>query len=252
MNDLQPWDIITGDCVTELARLKKRAVLAFADPPYNLGLDYGDTTDDRRPRPEFIQWCRNWMSECYINLQDFGSMWLLINHENAADLEIASRDIGFTVANYITWYESFGVNCKNKFTRSSRRLFHCVKDVDHYIFNREAVTRPSARQTVYHDKRANPEGRLWDDVWGVHEAIPRLCGTHQERLPGFPTQLPVKLLLPVVGCASNPGDLVIDLFSGSATTGVACLRLRRKYIGIEIAPPYAERSRQRLAAYHPE
>jgi hypothetical protein len=72
VNDLQPWDIITGDCVTELARLtgqKKRAVLAFADPPYNLGLDYGDTTDDRRPRPEFIQWCRHWVSECYLNLQ---------------------------------------------------------------------------------------------------------------------------------------------------------------------------------------
>src|SRR5262249_42085709 len=94
------------------------------------------------------------------------------------------------------------------------------------------------RQTTYLDKRANPAGKNWDDVWGVTRkdgsgAIPRVCGTHKERIPGFPTQLPLALLRPIIGCASNPGDLVIDPFCGSATTAVAAVELGRSFIGIE-------------------
>lgn len=247
---MKNFDIIHGDCLPELINLSRngvRATLIFADPPYNLGLDYGSTTNDKMSRGDYTRWCRKWISECYFNLLDHGSLWLLINHENAADLEIQARDIGFTVANYITWYESFGVNRSNGFTRSSRRLFHLIKDPKNYIFNKEYITRPSARQEIYNDKRANPAGRIWDDVWGINPEIPRVCGTHAERIPGFPTQLPLKLLYPIIFCASNQGDLVIDPFSGSGTTGEACVILNRKYIGIEINPDYSELSRDRLA-----
>lgn len=243
-------EIICGDCITELARLTRdriKATLIFADSPYNIGVNYGETTDDHQSEYNFVAWCNRWISECYVNLQDYGSLWLLINHENAANLEIVMRETGFTIANYITWYESFGVNNKNKFTRSSRRLFHAVKDPKNYIFNKKSVTRPSARQEIYQDKRANPEGRLWDDVWGINPEIPRVCGTHKERELGFPTQLPLKLLYPIVACASNRGDLVLDPFSGSGTTGVACIELNRRYIGIEISPVYVEKSRERLS-----
>jgi site-specific DNA-methyltransferase (adenine-specific) len=229
-----------------LTRKQIKATLIHADPPYNIGVDYGNTTDDNRPRDQFVKWCRQWIGECHINLIDNGSLWLLISHEYAADLEMVMRDTGFTIANYITWYETFGVNCVNKFARSSRRLFHAVKDPDNYIFNRGPVIRPSARQEVYRDKRANPAGRLWDDVWGINPPIPRVCGTHDEREPGFPTQLPLKLLETIIGVASDPLDLVIDPFSGSATTGAACIKLRRHYIGIEISPEYIAWSQTRL------
>jgi site-specific DNA-methyltransferase (adenine-specific) len=97
--------------------------------------------------------------------------------------------------------------------------------------------------TKYRDQRANPLGKILDDVW---LDIPRLAGTHRERIPGFPTQLPVKLLHRIVGCASEPGDLVIDPFCGSGTTGVACQELHRRFCGIEASEEYAERARTRL------
>jgi hypothetical protein len=79
-----------------------------------------------------------------------------------------------------------------------------------------------------------------------------LVGTAQERIPGFPTQLPLDLLLPIVGCASEPGDRVLDPFAGSGTSGHAALQLGRKYIGIEKNEEFAELCRARLAGVVPE
>jgi site-specific DNA-methyltransferase (adenine-specific) len=121
-----------------------------------------------------------------------------------------------------------------------------VKDPKNFVFHREPVTRPSARQTIYNDKRANPAGRIWDDCWGVNPPIPRVCGTFHERLEGFPTQLPLALLRPIIGCASNIGDFVVDPFSGSATTGAACIELGRRFLGIERNAEFVKRSRERL------
>jgi site-specific DNA-methyltransferase (adenine-specific) len=101
---------------------------------------------------------------------------------------------------------------------------------------------PSARLAVYNDRRANPRGRVPSNVW----RISRVCGTYNERLPGFPTHLPLELLRRVVRTASDPGDLVVDPFSGSATTGVACVESGRRYLGIELREPFAEASRRRL------
>jgi site-specific DNA-methyltransferase (adenine-specific) len=128
------------------------------------------------------------------------------------------------------------------------------------VFHRKPVGRPSDRQVKYNDKRANPDGRIWDDLWGVNPEIswidsecwgvdppiPRVCGTFKERLKWAPTQLPIKLLLPIVGCSSDPGDLILDPFSGSGTTGVAAIKLGRRYLGIEQNPDFARLSRDRL------
>jgi site-specific DNA-methyltransferase (adenine-specific) len=123
-----------------------------------------------------------------------------------------------------------------------------VKDPERFVFHESAVLRLSDRQVKYADRRAHPGGKLWDSVWGINPPIPRLVANSHERLPGFPTQLPLALLNAVVGCASDPGDLVCDPFSGSATTGEAAIRLGRRYLGFEQSPVFAERSRQRLQA----
>jgi hypothetical protein len=140
----------------------------------------------------------------------------------------------FHVRDVVTWYETFGVNnsAGNKFNATSRRLLPAVKDPDRFVFHASAVTRPSDRQEKYDDRRASPGGKIWDDVW----EIPRLVGTAKERLPGFPTQLPLALLRPIIACCSDPGALVIDPFSGSGTTGAACVELGRRYLGFEQNP----------------
>ncbi len=227
----EPPRLIHGDCLEYLNRAKVGTPrLIFADPPYNIGVDYGDGVKaDSLPDKEFVDWCRQWASLCHGILADDGSMWVLIGDEYADYLGLALRKVGFHRRAWIKWYETFGVNCSNNFNRTSRHLFYCVKNPKHFVFHPDAVSRPSDRQTKYNDKRAAEGGKIWDDVWQVS----RLTGTCDERIPDFPTQLPLDLLRPIVGCSSDPGDLVLDPFCGSATTGVASLELGRRFTGIE-------------------
>jgi site-specific DNA-methyltransferase (adenine-specific) len=240
--------VITGDCLTELPRLPAGSVrLAFADPPYNIGVNYGEgTRADQLPRPEYLQWCRSWMQAVARLLTPDGSCWVLINDESAARFQVMLEEVGLSLRQWLIWYESFGVNNANGFNRTHRHLFWTVKDPRKFVFNSEAVNRPSDRQAKYDDRRADPAGKTWDSVWGINPPVPRLTGTCAERVPEFPTQLPLALLRPIVGCASDAGDLVLDPFSGSGTTGVACRELGRRYIGIERSARYADLSRQRL------
>jgi DNA modification methylase len=96
--------------------------------------------------------------------------------------------------------------------------------------------------TKYNDKRADPGGKRWDDVW----IIPRLVGNAKERLPSVPTQLPLALMRPIIRCATNIGDLVLDPFAGSATTGVAAVEAGRRFIGIEQQSRFVELADVRL------
>jgi DNA modification methylase len=249
------WEIVEGDCRERLAAIDPGSVrLLFADPPYNIGIDYGDHLDDARPDQEFIDWSREWIFAAAKTLAPDGSMWVLINDEWADIYGCLLRDADLHRRAWIKWYESFGVNNANNFNRTSRHLFYCVKDPKRFVFNRDAVTRPSDRQLKYGDKRADPGGKVWDDVWGIpwddrgNGAIPRLVGNAEERLPDFPTQLPLALLEPIIKCASETGDLVVDPFNGSGTAGVAAIRHGRRYLGIELSANFARMARLRLTA----
>jgi len=240
------WEVRTGDCLAELNHIEPGSVrLIFADSPYNIGIDYGSGVDaDQRSDAEFLDWCRQWMEACAKLLTDDGSMWVMINDEYADHFGILLREAGLHRRSWIKWYETFGINCTNNFNRCSRHIFYMVNDQKNFVFNDEAVRRPSARITDYNDARADPAGKLWDNVW----QIPRLVGTSSERLPDFPTQLPLALVQPIVECASNPRDLVMDPFSGSGTTGAAAVATGRRYIGIEQNETYARVSVCRLRA----
>jgi site-specific DNA-methyltransferase (adenine-specific) len=240
--------ITHGDCLVEVRRLKAgSARQVFADTRYNNGTDYygKGAAADRQPDDEYLGWCRQWMGAYACLLTPDGSFWVMISDEYVADFFcILKYELGLTFRNWIKWYETFGENCTDKFNRTSRHILYFVKDPRSFVFHPEAVTRLSDRQAKYADARADPGGKLWDDVW----VIPRLTGTSKERLPFFDTQLPLDLLRAVVGCASDPGDLVVDPFSGSGTTGAACLELGRHFIGIEENGEAVRLSRLRLRA----
>lgn len=243
---LEPlWTLITGDSLVELPWLPRlSATLIFADPPYNIGVDYGEGKYmDRMPDRDYVCWTQEWIAQTRGVLASNGSLWILISDEFLAEHILAVKHCGYKVRNLIKWYETFGVNCEWKFNRTSRTLIYAVKNNKDFIFNRDAVTVPSARQTIYNDARANPAGKVMDDVW---TDIPRLAGTHKERLPLFPTQLPLALLRRVILCTSNVGDLVVDPFAGSSTTGVTAIESGRRYLGIEKRQNFADASRERL------
>lgn len=240
---LMRHDVIQGDCIEVLASMDRESVdLVVADPPYNIGIDYGSGTKADR-RDDYDVWCGRWVGLCYRVLKPHGSLWIISGQEHGADIDIAIRNCEFTIRNRITWHETFGVYCHNKFGRTSRPVFYAVKDAKNFTFNREAVTVPSARQEKYGDKRAAPGGKIMGDVWQIN----RVCGTFKERIQGVPTQLPSELVERIIGVSSNPGDMVLDPFVGSGTTLCVAKRMARNGIGIELNPEYAEIARGRVA-----
>ena len=154
------------DCVQGMQSIDAGSVnLAFADPPFNIGYDY-DIYDDRRSGEEYLDWCRQWMGEVCRVLKPNGTFWLAIGDEYAAELKLLmQRELNLTCRSWVIWYYTFGVNCKNKFSRSHAHLFNMVRDAEDFTLNADSVRVPSARQLVYADRRANPKGRLPDDTW---------------------------------------------------------------------------------------
>jgi site-specific DNA-methyltransferase (adenine-specific) len=230
-----------------MARHKPGSVqLVFADPPSNIGTNY-DGREGAMTQAAYRSWCRSWIGAAVRLLAPTGSMWVLVNHEESPHVRLALEAAGLHYRQTITWHDRFGVGCPRKFDRCCRPLFWMVRNPTHFAFNADALRNRIAGQANSQDGRANPRGKILDDLW----SIAHVSGRHDERIKGFPTQLPLKLLRRVVGCASNPGDLVVDPFSGSATTGAACIELGRRYLGIEKSEDYAERSRRRLDGTKP-
>jgi DNA modification methylase len=130
------------------------------------------------------------------------------------------------------------------FARAHTHIFYFVNDAKNFTFNDHAVRVPSDRQLIYNDKRANPIGKMPDDVWNQY---PRVCGTFKERTSWHPCQMPESLLKRIIRVSSNAGDCVLDPFSGSGTTAAASFQLGRVYAGIDISEKYVEEAKRRLA-----
>ena len=225
-----------------------RVDLVFADPPFNIGYVYDKYHDDR-PDGEYVNWSRRWMDACRRVLKPDGSFYIAIGAEFAADLRIIGRELGLHLRNWIIWHYTFGQSTQRKFCRAHTHILYFTKDADCFTFNDRLLRFPSARHTEYHDLRANPRGRLPDDVW---DDFPRVCGTFKERAGFHGCQMPEALLQRIILASSNPGDIVLDPFLGSGTTAVAAKRLGRRYVGIDLSPDYAEHTRRRLAEVEDE
>src|ERR1700744_530228 len=119
--------IYQGDCLDLFSRVESGSIdLVFADPPFNIGYDY-DVYDDRQHRDEYLTWCRTWITAVNRALKPSGTFWLASGDERAAELKIASQEIGFHCRSWVIWYYTFGVNCTHKFSRSHAHLFYFVK-----------------------------------------------------------------------------------------------------------------------------
>lgn len=254
--------VVHEDCMTYMERQPPAIYdMAFADPPFNIGYQYAEYKDSL-PESVYLGWCEAWMYHIHRTLKGHGTFWLAIGDEYAAELKVAAKRLGFHCKSWVVLFSTFGVNVAKGFTRSHVHLFHFTKHPTTFTFNHDdpRLRQPSARQLVYNDKRANPKGRLPDNTWilrpqdieGVWTpdkdtwTFPRVCGTFKERCGWHPCQMALSILERVVLFSTHPGDTVFDPFVGSGTTGVACKKHGRRFIGTELTEMYVVKATERI------
>jgi modification methylase len=248
--------ILVGDCVAEMAKLTASSVdLVFADPPYNLQLQ-GDLKrpDDSRVDAVDDAWdkfssfaayddfTRAWLIGCRRVMKPSATLWVIGSYHNIFRVGAILQDLGFWILNDVVWRKTNPMpNFRGRrFTNAHETLIWAAREpgAKGYTFNYEAL------------KAGNEDIQVRSD-W----TIP-LC-TGEERLKGqdgkklHPTQKPEALLARVVLAASRPGDLVLDPFCGTGTTGAVSTRLGRRFVGCERDRSYAAAARARIGAVEP-
>jgi len=247
--------VIEGDCVERMKALPEGcADLVFADPPYNMQLrgelrrpdqSKVDAVDDHWDQfasfESYDQFTRDWLGAARRCLKDTGSLWVIGSYHNIFRVGSILQDLGFWILNDVVWRKSNPMpNFKGRrFTNAHETLIWAAKSEEtKYTFNYEAM------------KALNDELQMRSD-W----TLPICAGG--ERLRGadgqkaHSTQKPEALLHRVVVSSTKPGDVILDPFFGSGTTGAVAKRLGRRFIGIEREKTYADVARARIAEIEP-
>ncbi len=250
--DARVW---VGDCREILPRLddvrRSQVDLVFADPPFNWNRAY-DKWDDAMPREDYLDFTRTWLDLCVGALKPQGSMWVNIPDDTAAEIVMHLKSRGMTMVNWCIWHYRFGQNTTGRFISSKVHALYFAKDPLRRTFNASEVLEVSDRRSIYFDPRTEnksdgmPAGmRLPMDVW-YGPFWGRIQGNNKERRPNHDNQLPEVYLERVILGTSNPGDLVLDPFFGSGTTGVVARQWGRRFIGTEYSKDNAKSAFSRL------
>lgn len=242
--------IIWGDALEVLSvKIQDNSIdLIFADPPYNIGKKFNGRKDKWNSEKEYLEWCYRWLDLCIKKLKDTGSLYLMAATQNMPHLDIYLRGKLEILSRIVWYYDSSGVQAKRYYGSLYEPILFCVKDKNQYTFNsddilvdaktgaqRKLMDYRKAVPTIYNTKKV--PGNVWE--------IPRVR-YRMEEYENHPTQKPVALLERIITASSNPGDLVLDPFSGTFTTSFVSKQLGRKSIGIEIEEGYVKIGLRRL------
>ncbi len=246
--------VLLGDCRELLATLPDRSIdLIFADPPYNLQLQADlyrpnmtkvDAVDDAWDHfgslAEYDAFTRAWLAACRRVLKDTGTLWAIGSYHNIYRVGTALMDLDYWILNDCAWVKSNPMpNFRGaRFTNAHETLIWAQKvRGEKYTFNYRAM------------KSLNDDLQMRSD-WYLS-----LCtGKERIKLNGVkahPTQKPEALLYRVILASSRPGDVVLDPFFGTGTTGAVAKTLHRRWIGIEREPAYVQLARDRIDAVQP-
>jgi modification methylase len=248
--------IIEGDCVAGMASLGAVSVdMVFADPPYNLQLEgelrrpnnskvdaVDDVWDQFASNAEYDAFTRAWLSAAQRTLKETGTIWVIGSYHNIFRVGAIMQDLGFWLLNDVIWRKTNPMpNFRGRrFTNAHETLIWAAKSREQksYTFNYEAM------------KQLNDELQMRSD-WH----LPICAGSERLRdesgTKSHSTQKPEALLHRVILSSTNPGDLVLDPFFGSGTTGAVAKRLGRRFIGMERDPDYVRVARRRIEAVVP-
>lgn len=257
MNQVGPFainTIVQGDCIDLLKQVPDNSVdLIFADPPYNLQLHgelyrpnltmvaaVHDAWDKFDSNEAYDQFCRAWLQECYRVLKNTGSAWVIGTYHNIFRVGTLLQNLRFWLLNDIVWIKTNPMpNFRGtRFNNAHETLIWAVKSAaSHYTFHYRSM------------KTMNDDLQMRSD-W----VIPICKGGERIKTNGgkaHSTQKPEELLYRVILATSNPGDLVLDPFSGSGTTAAVAKRLGRNYLAFERDAAYVGLAKERLQSIAP-
>ncbi|WP_280137102.1 site-specific DNA-methyltransferase [Methylobacterium sp. ARG-1] len=249
--------VLVGDCISAMNALPASSVdCVFADPPYNLQLGEAgllrpdqsrvDAVDDDWDKfatfEAYDAFTRDWLAACRRVMKPNATLWVIGSYHNIFRVGSALQDLGYWILNDIVWRKANPMpNFRGKrFTNAHETLIWASRSAESkgYTFHYDAL------------KGGNEDLQMRSDWF-----IP-LC-TGEERLKDaeghkvHPTQKPEALLARTLMAATNPGDVVLDPFFGTGTTGAVAKRLGRRFIGIEREATYAKAAMARIAAVQP-
>ena len=243
--------IFKGNCLKELKKIPDKTFdLVFADPPYNMQIGekltrpdaskvngVSDKWDQFDSFKHYDEFCKNWLTECKRILKDNGSIWVIGSYHNIFRLGYHLQNLGYWLLNDVIWRKNNPMpNFRGtRFTNAHETLIWAANSkCSKYTFNYQTM------------KQLNDNKQMRSDDWLIN-----IC-SGKERLKDFKdqklhnTQKPEELLLRVVLSSTKPGDLVLDPFFGTGTTGVVCKKLGRKFIGIEKNATYIKEAKKRI------
>jgi modification methylase len=247
--------ILQGDCIAQMARLPDKCVdMIFADPPYNLQLGGDlfrpegsrvDAVDDEWDKFDSLaaydDFTREWLHEARRILKDNGTIWVIGSYHNIYRVGALLQDAEFWILNDIVWRKSNPMpNFRGtRFTNAHETLIWCAKDDKaRYTFNYRAM------------KSLNDDLQMRSD-W----ILPICSGAERVKADdgakAHPTQKPEALLYRILLACTKPGDVVLDPFFGTGTTGAVARRLGRRWIGIEREKSYVKVANQRIRSTLP-
>lgn len=241
--------ILTGDCLELLPRFPAESVdLVFADPPYNLQIDHAllrpdrsrvngvdDAWDHFANLQKYDEFTCAWLTECRRVLKPNGTLWAIGTYHNIFRVGAILQELNFWILNDIIWIKANPMpNFRGmRFTNAHETLIWAQKERGRpYTFNHQAM-------------KAFNDGAQMRSDW----VIPVCKGRYRLKEGGIKlhtAQKPESLLYRVLLASTRPGDVVLDPFFGSGTTGVAAKRLGRHYIGIEKEEEYVRAAEERI------
>lgn len=234
--------VVLGNCIEELKKIENNTInLIFADPPYNIGKDFGNNKDKWKNTEDYITWCKTWIDECFRILKEDGTFYFMTATQFMPYLDIYCSE-KYNVLSRIIWtYDSSGVQSKKNFGSLYEPILMCNKNKKaKYTFNDQDIlveAKTGAKRKLIDYRKKIPTlyntKKVPGNVWNFNRVRFKM-----EEYENHPTQKPENLLERIILASSNENDIVLDPFSGTFTTSAVAIKNKRKAIGIELNVEY--------------
>lgn len=236
--------LVNIDCLELLKTICSNSVdMVLTDPPY-FKIMKNDWDNQWSNEREYLRWCLEWTTGCEHILKPGGilAVWGTTKTDTFLryKLDVLNSFTSLSYQNWIIWSYDWGGRTKKTFPRKHEDLLIYSKGAK-FTFNADAIRIPyKMKMNVRGDGYNHPLGKIPTDVWELNNMTisPEYCDWH-------PTQKPFGILERLIKAYTNEGEVVVDLFSGSGSTMIACDRTNRRFIGSELSKDYYQKSLQR-------